>query len=257
MADAANGTQQSDQSGKSQSDKGSNNGSSSSSDDFRTKFEHADQMMKNWMAKATDFEKQLDQFKGLNIDKLKADSAELQRRLEGSDKSDDVEAAKKRLEDTYKSQIDGLKDNTTKLQSQIKTLRVTNEAMKLHSKFFVDGSEAIVQDFVNKFCDWDEKSGAIVIKQASGDVRYSPTRTGATMNVEELFTELQTQFPFLAKAKNNNGTMGSGDNRSTNANGGGSVSLPANVGRDVKEVSAHFKNNPDALKAFMNGQLKI
>ena len=221
-------------------------------DDATTKLNHQVEINRNLQARLTHYEKT---FEGVNVEKLKADSAELQRVLENSKDPAALDQVKKRLEDTYKETLT-TKDKTIQDQQKlIKNLRVTTTAMKLHSSFFVDKSESVIQDMIDRHADWDDKAGRIVVKDSNGQPRYSPTKGGELMSVEEYFTELSTQMPFLAKGKNNTGTMTGQQNNVGGSNAAG-FAAPANGFKTVADAREFFRGNPDAMAAYINGTMK-
>ena len=192
----------------------------------------------------------------LYIEKLKKDSTELQKMLESSTKPEDIEAAKKRIEDAVASKVTNLETENSNLKGLVKTLRVTNDAMKLHSTHFVEKSEAEIEGLVNRFCDWDEKSGQVVVKDKNGEIRYSKTKGGQFMSVEEYFEEIKTERPYLAKSSNNTGSMSGSANSANSGNSAGisKGSLPPGV-TDKASMKAYFEKNPEVLQDYLNGRL--
>ena len=219
--------------------------------DWQQRANHATDKLHEWMAKATHYEKTWGTLGDFDQVKTALDGA----RKRSKDSTDDGQTSGKGSRETeaLQAQLGELSKKLESSQQLNKQLRVTTEAMKYHGAHFVPKSEAEIENIVTRSCDFDEKANCIVVKDSKGDVRYSKERPGNLMTVEELFSEIKTERPYLAKADVRGGTMQSG-NPAHSAQGlpNNTSGIPDYLFADQKALTQYLKNNPTALTNLLN-----
>lgn len=219
--------------------------------DWQQKYNHAVDQLHNWMAKATHYEKTWGTLGDFEQVKVNLDAANKR----GKDAPADHPDAGKKSRETETLQAQ-LVEVSKKLESSLalnKQLRVTSEAMKKHSEHFVPKSEAEIQNLVSRFCDYDEKSNCIVVRDEKGDPRYSKERPGNLMSVDELFAEIKVDRPYLAKATVNGGTMQPGQaGFGAPAAGSNGHGIPAHLMGNQAALKQFFEANPAILQKYLN-----
>ena len=235
---------------------GGNAGAGGEGVDYKARYEHANTTATRLGNQVNELTAKLKPFEGIDIAKLQADSQKLHQLLEKSAKPEDQEAFKKRLEDTYSTKISTLEKDLETANKNVRTYRVTNEAMKLHGKYFVEGSEDEIQSLVDANCDWDDKAKVIVIKGSDGQPRYSTSRAGNLMNVEEYFQEIAGKRKYLAKSSARSGTF-DGDGHNRGGSGGSSFNGQIPTGLTKEQYKEQFAKNPELLQAVLNSSINF
>lgn len=225
--------------------------SNDSTTNWQEKYNHTLDQLRNWMSKATHYEKTWGTLGDFEQVKTSLDSHNKRGKDAPSDNQDS--GKKTRETEALQAQLAELSKKYEGAQALNKQLRVVGEAMKHHGSHFVPKSEAEIQNIVMRACDFDEKANMIIIKDEKGDVRYSTERPGNVMNVEELFNEIKRDRPYLAKASVNGGTMNdgqpawSGPGESFAAGG-----IPAHLMTNQAALTKYLKNNPAVLTQLLN-----
>lgn len=223
---------------------------------LRGAVESATQKAQEYEAKFVDLEKK---WKGLDPEKVKADLSELHRRMAKSGDDQDLEKIREEIEGSVRDRVKSLESENSALKSTVKKLRVTNEAMKHHSEFFVEKSEAEIESLVERHLDYDEKTNSIIVKDEKGEARYSKTNAGNKMDVKEFFTQISQDRPYLAKAKGKGGNMSDSTGRALPPGSSPWGKLPAMNGssqEQIKTLTEFFKANPTALQELSKGNFQ-
>jgi len=171
---------------------------------------------RRYEAQVVDFEKR---FKDIDPDRFQAAIEEnriLQRQLAEKDGSPEkieevIEREKADLEKRFSTKYQELESDINKLKQQNRYLRVTKEMMTEATSYFNSRELDLLEPIVDRFCDWSEEGGKIIIKDEKGHPRYSKTNPRELMTSEEFFGELVERYPALALPKGKGGTMRQGE----------------------------------------------
>lgn len=159
---------------------------------------------------------QLESFGDFSPEKIK-ELQNMVHEFKAKDAGGDPEAlneiwAEKEAKIRAEAQAELEKERTTKQQLEAKyhELTVTSKVMDNYGTNVNDDLRGYIKDVVAKHVDVDEHTGAFVVKDDKGEVRYKAHNPGEKMTVEDLFAELETRYPSAFKAKGiNKGSLNS------------------------------------------------
>lgn len=171
---------------------------------------------RRYEAQVTDYEKR---FKDIDPDRFQAALEEnriLQRQLAEKDGTPErieevIEREKVELEKRYSSKYEELEQKLNNTVKENRYLRVTKEMMTQAANYFNSKELDLLEPLIDRFCDWSEEDGKIIIKDEKGHPRYSKTNPRELMTSEEFFGELVDRYPALALPKGKGGTMRQGE----------------------------------------------
>lgn len=234
----------------------STDANSSSSNDSSSELNQALERARRFEAMATDYEKQLERFKGIDPDEVKANKEALDRLMEenakkGDDK--DLEGYKAHLSEKfqkeYGSQLDELRNELKEKDSKLTKLLLTDTALKKAAPLFNDDALEYIEIKVNSECKLQD--GEIVVIGKDGEPRQSKQDPRKLMTVDEYLSELAEQKPSLTRAKGKAGTDDGSDKR------GGSKSVTMSTEQFLKlSKEERAKLSPEERRAHLQ-QIKI
>lgn len=165
------------------------------------------------LGELTDVKKTLDSFKGINIEKLKADSEALSQ-LEKENASQSPDKLKEwkqkeaqKLRDEVAKELKEARELSEKLGKENRKLKITDKVFAAIAPKFNDDVHDDLKEYAERFGDINEK-GEIIFKDVSGNPRFKNGNEPFT--VEDFGAELVTKKPSWAKATFTGGTHQNG-----------------------------------------------
>lgn len=146
-----------------------------------------------WMAKATDFEKR---FNGIDPEEAKANKAALDQIKKDKAAGDPKEVDKlitdkeaELREKVFKPELEKRDGRISKLESELKELRVVETAFSKVTGKLYDKAADDFKAHVRATCDVDDE-GNIIVKGTDGKPRYSAKNASQKMTIDEYIEEL-------------------------------------------------------------------
>jgi hypothetical protein len=203
-----------------------------------------------------DVRKRLEPLEKVDLVALKAKAEELDLLKQQNAKTpDEIKQLIKEKETAIRAEIQReLDENKTalqKYQSENKELRVVDKAMGEIGKHFNDDMHPFVKQYVRQSVDVNDR-GEYVIKDDSGDVRYSKVDRTKPMSLKEYADELAERHPSAARPTGTSGGMHAG----TKSNGiSGEMTPQKWLGMTVQQRAAYSitdqrKYGAEAVKAL-------
>lgn len=168
-------------------------------------YQDADTRAKRFEGQIVDMETKLKVFDGIDLEKLKAHSEELDilKKEKATNSPEDIDkyVANKEAEVTsrFESTIADLQGKVDGLSGENRELKVVDKAMSALSGHFNDDCHTFVKEIIRKSVHKD--AGDFVVKDDEGNVRYSKSNPTKKMDLEEYANEIAEQYPSMAKAK--------------------------------------------------------
>lgn len=180
--------------------------------------EHAKELMQKWQAKATDYERQLEQYKHIDPDEYKALKNEIQilRRESAKDDPKKIEeviakeksAIEKELQGRYNKKFEEFEKELTDSKRELARLRVVNPAMLKAAERFNSSELSLIQLLVEK--DLTYSNGQIIVLGDDGKAKPSVKDPRQQMDIDEYLDLLADKYPGCAKAKSKGGSREGG-----------------------------------------------
>jgi len=168
-------------------------------------FQDADTRAKRFEGQIADMESKLKPFDGIDLEKLKAHSEELdilkKEKATGSTEDIDKYVSDKEAEVTsrFESTITELQGKVDGLAGENRELKVVDKAMTAIGGLFNDDCHGFIKQIIRKSVHKD--AGDFVIKDDEENVRYSKGNPAKKMDLAEYATEISELYPSMAKAK--------------------------------------------------------
>lgn len=192
--------------------------------ELQQKYERERDRANNALGKLTDLEKQIERFKGIDIDKLKADSEALAMMMKDKAKTSgnqaDIDAllseTEKKVRDQLQPKIEELANDKNQLASKLKELTVVDGVYSKIGNKFNDDMQSFVKQIIRQSVDLNENN-EFIIKDENGKPRYSKVSVNQLMTIDEFSKELEEKYPSAVKSsvpagtKTNGTTKVSGD----------------------------------------------
>lgn len=165
------------------------------------------------LGELTDVKKTLDQFKGIDIAKLKADSEALtQLEKEVASTSPDKlkewkDKEKQKLRDEVAKELKEAKELTEKLSKENRKLKITDKVFAAIAPKFNEDVHDDLKEYAERYGDLDDQ-GNIIFKDAQGNPRFKNGNEPFT--IEDFGAELVQKKPSWAKASFTGGTHQNG-----------------------------------------------
>lgn len=216
---------------------------------LRAELSAKDERAKRFEGQLATAERELARFKGVDLEKLKADSdalAQLTREQAGKNPEDlkkwqDAQTAKIRGE--IQKQIDELAEENKKLKGTNHELMVVDRAMEKLAPRFNDDGHGFIKDYIRRSVDRNDK-GEFLIKGEDGEARYSKANPAHYLSLDEWADELANKHPSIAKA-----TTPRGSGRATERVNGSAGSI------DVARYAKMSREQQLAIPAKERGEL--
>lgn len=162
------------------------------------KYEEAIERARRFEAQLEDTERQLNKFKGVDLDKYNQVLQEYETlrkdRAQGDPEEIDRLLQEKELEfeKRFSSKIEELETKASTYEQELKELRVTSVVMGRAGEFVQPNSIALLKPFVEKHCEYHD--GRVIVKDDKGQPRYSPTNPRELMTTEEFLSEFAENY---------------------------------------------------------------
>ena len=174
---------------------------------LKAKLNEYDERAKRFEALATDYEKKLSRYKGVDLDRLKADSEALAQKIrdEAAQSKDPAdlkkwqEAQSAKIRSEVQRELDDLRDTNKKLAGVNHELTVVDKAMERIGGRFNDDMHPFIKGYIRQQVERDDK-GELYIKGEDGEARYSPSKPANRLSLDEWAEELAQKHPSAAKA---------------------------------------------------------
>lgn len=177
------------------------------------------------------------------------------RKEKAASKPEDLDAWRseenKRIREEIGKEIETEREKRTRLESELKELKVVSKVFSVASDKFNKDVEEDVKERIRKACDISE-DGQVIVKDQKGNVRYSKTNVSKPMSIEEFIEEIAEQKPSWVNKTVVSGAMGSASTKGASA---GSVRRPAE-GASKAEWKAYFEANPKEADALLAGKFR-
>jgi len=166
---------------------------------------------------AKTLEKQMEAFKGIDLEALraKAEEADQLRKdvatKDGSKVEELISKVKTEESARYSKKIDELEQEVQSKSTLVQKLQVVQPAMLEAAKRFTSNELDLVQSLIER--DLVLNEGEIRVKDKDGKVRASTKDPRNLMGVSEYFEELATKYPNIAISADKAGTMTGGQHR--------------------------------------------
>lgn len=152
-------------------------------------------------------QKEMERFKGVDLDKLKADSEALAQLMKDNAKKsgnqDDIDALltkkEKEIRDELQSKIEEWQGKATTYEQQVRELTIIDKGFSKVSSIFNDDTHDFIKDIFRRSVELD-KDGHFVVKDKDGKARYSAKAANKLMTIEELAEEIAEKHPSFARA---------------------------------------------------------
>lgn len=187
---------------------------------------HVKSQMQNWMAKATDLEKRLEGFKGIDptryraleeeVVNLKKDAAKTPEELEGVIRAD--------FDKRYGEKFSQYETENKTLKERINGLEVVNPTMLKAADVFNSKELPLIQRLVKEDLALD-KDGQIYVRGDDGKPRASKVDPRKNMDITEYLEGLAEQYPGCAKPRGKGGTKDAGTTAPANGAGNTQITL--------------------------------
>jgi hypothetical protein len=195
--------------------------------------EHAKEMMQKWQAKATNYEKELEKFKNVDVEEYKALKEEIQllRRENAKDDPKKIEEVitkekatiEKELQSRYGKKFEEFEGKLAESQKELSRLRVVNPAMLKAAERFNSSELTLIQLLVEK--DLTYIDGQISVLGDDGKPRPSVKDPRNTMGLDEYLDLLAEKYPGCAKPKGKSGAREGGMAESAQGRTSGSITV--------------------------------
>jgi len=168
-------------------------------------FQDADTRAKRFEGQIADMESKLKPFEGLDLERLKAHSEELdilkKEKATGSKEDIDAYVATKETEITqrFEGTITELQGKVDGLTGENRELKVVDKAMTAIGGIFNEDCHGFVKEIIRKSVHRD--AGDFIVKDDEGNVRYSKSNPAKKMDLSEYANEISELYPSMAKAK--------------------------------------------------------
>lgn len=182
-------------------------------------------------------EKDLAKFKGLDIEKLKADSEALTQlqHERAQNKPEELkafrEAEREKIRKEFAPKLEEYETENKKLKGSLHEHLIVDKALTTVGAKFNEDAHIFVKDMIRRSMDRDEQ-GNIVVKDEQGNVRYSRAKPTEKLGLEEWAEEIASKHPSIAKPTVTSGSKSAGQ-----------VKLPSGGG--VLDVASYIKMTPE------------
>jgi len=176
-------------------------------------------------AQLIDANKRLEKFAGIDVEKYHAvleDYDNLRKeKATGSREEIDalIEDKRKEIEGAYKTHLDEAKNKSLTLEKELKQLRVVDRAKTKAAVKFNEDALDLIQNPIER--DLDFIDGAIVVRDAGGELRRSPNDPSKNMDLDEYLDELASRFPSIVKSDYRGGGKPTGQTKSAGGQSSG------------------------------------
>lgn len=162
-------------------------------------------------------EKQMEAFKGIDIDALRAKAEEAEQlrteaaAKDGTKVEELINRVKTEESARYSKKIDELEKEKQSMSTLVQKLQVVQPAMLEAAKRFTANELDLVQSLIER--DLTLNEGDIRVRDKDGKVRASAKDPRNLMDITEYFEELAIKYPNIAIAADKAGTMTGGQQR--------------------------------------------
>jgi hypothetical protein len=171
-----------------------------------------------------DVQKNLEKYKGIDLDKLKADSdalTQLMKEKAGtSGNQTDIDALiakrEKEIRDQLQPELETWQTKASTLEQQVKELTIIDRGFSQVSGMFNDDTHDFIKDIFRKSVAQDD-TGAFIVKDKDGKMRYSPKAANVPMTLTELAQEIADKHPSFGKSTAVKGARQLGDSAGASA----------------------------------------
>lgn len=199
---------------------GTKSNDSTSGDDLQVALNKKTEMVNYWLAKATDLEKKLAQFKDIDPVEYKAikeDYNSMKEKLNSADtgtkpnNDEKMRRFKEEIENPYKQKLSQFETEAQKTAARLKELTVENKAVRKITEIFADDVHEDVKRAL--LANTALKDDDVVIVDADGNVKYSNKEPGKPMSMDEWLHDYANNRPSMVKTKATGGAREPGTSK--------------------------------------------
>jgi hypothetical protein len=175
-----------------------------------------DERAKRFEGMVVELQKQLEPFKSLNLEELKAAKEErdiLKRQSAGIDEekfNQIIQEKEKEIRNMTQKEIDELKSKYDLTNKELKELKIVDKGIEKVGNLFKKDTHGIIKDFLRKSVSLNE-DGDFVVLDDKGKARYSKENVNKYMTLEEYAKEIAAAYPSLSENQVSNGSKGGGE----------------------------------------------